>query len=230
VNIATGIITAPRPRPTLAQSIASYRRAGFENEVIVFAEPNGRDVVVADKVTTIHNEVRLGNLRNWARALAVLESKSPDFVMICEDDISWAAGAPEFLDRAIGALSVLDGRSGAMSLYLPNRHAARMQPLRQGWNVGGLGKGTWGFQCMMFSLAQARNLLTASEFRAILRDHTRDKNIDAIVGQVLKNLHLSILYLNPCLVLHDLGQGNSSLGYRDDRPDLETQYFREPKA
>ena len=231
MNIATGIITAPRPRSTILQSLVSYRRAGWDNEVLIFAEP-GKDQIAMDKVRMIVNEVRLGNLRNWARALAVLESKSPDYIMVCEDDISWCHDAPGHLQRALDSLAdgSLARQAGAMSLYLPNRHANRMKPLKDGWNVGGLGRGTWGFQCMLFTKQQARNLLVAPEFRSILRDHTRDKNIDAIVGQVLANQQLSILYLNPCLVDHDLGRANSSLGYKDDRPDLETSYFRGPRA
>jgi hypothetical protein len=224
--IATGIITAPRPRSTLSQSLASYRRAGFINDVVIFAEP-GKDSIIADRVTMISNEVKLGNLRNWTRALAVLETKTPEFIMICEDDISWCAGAQNVLMRALDELP--NTMAGGMSLYLPNRHAKRMT-LREGWNAGGLGSGTWGFQCMLFSLAQARTLLMASEFRDILRNPANDKNVDKFVGQVLLNLHLPILYLNPCLVIHDLGAANSSLGYKDDRPDLETFYFRGPRA
>lgn len=224
--IATGIITAPRPRSTIVESLASYRRAGFDNDVMIFAEP-GPNGIVADRVTMLHNEVKLGNLRNWTRAVSMLSSLSPDYIMICEDDISWCAGARVVLEEALKSLPRM--AAGGMSLYLPNRHARQMT-LQHGWNAGGAGRKTWGFQCTLFTLRQARNLLANREFGEILRDPSRDKNIDAIVGQVLQNQNLPILYLNPCLVDHDLGRGNSSLGYRDDRPDLETSYFRGPRA
>jgi hypothetical protein len=230
--IATGIITAPRPRSTLLDSLASYRRAGFENDVFVFCEP-GVDPVGMDSVHMVPNEMKLGNLRNWNRALSILRvSLHADWFMICEDDISWAAGAADVLEGELDTLAKMDyfENVGGLSLYLPRRHSKHMTPLRKGWIPGGLGPGTWGFQCMIFSKAQTDWLLSAPHFKGYLANTKWDKNIDRIVGEAFKIGQKEILYRIPCLVDHDLGYGNSSLGYKDDRPDLKTDFFRGPRA
>ena len=230
--IATAIITAPRPRSTLAESLGSYRRAGFDGEVYICAEP-GVDPVVADKVHFVQNEMCLGNLRNWHRALSLLFTVTTDnWLMVCEDDISWAAKAANVLERELNTIAAVPSfaRVGAMSLYLPRRHSKHMKGIRAGWNPGGLGPGTWGFQCMIFSRAQANWLLNTQHFKGYLADTKWSKNIDRIVGETILIEQREILYRVPCLVDHDLGDANSSLGYRDDRPNLKTDHFVGPRA
>jgi hypothetical protein len=233
--IRTGIITAPRPRPTLLHSLKSYRRAGFDNDVLVFAEP-GVDPVTADKVHYLPNEVKLGNLRNWHRALSVLTSgfeAGDDWILICEDDISWARDAASQLIQSLIDLknTNLLRTAGALSLYLPRRHTKHFgHRLKDGWYALGQGPKTWGFQAMVMTQSQARSLLESSQFRGYLADPSLDKNIDKFVGKTVQDAGKTILYRVPCLVDHDVGDGNSSLGYADVRPDLKTDYFRGPKA
>lgn len=233
----TGIITAPRPRPTLHESVRSYRAAGFEGEVLVFSD-NGD--VVADQVRTLQNEVRLGNKLNWTRALSVLVTTAAmdDWIMVCEDDISWAVGARRDLEEALTELRSRPGaldRAGVLSLYTPRRVSHLIQKhgrIASGWYSTGLqmGKKTWGAQCYLFTWDMAQRLLNNVEFRSIMQDASRDKNIDAFVGQCVNNMGLDVVYRIPCLVDHDLGRANSSLGYQPDRPMLETDYFRGPRA
>jgi len=97
--------------------------------------------------------------------------------------------------------------------------------LQRGWYGSSQGKKTWGAQCLVFSREQARELLSCKIFNGFLNDYRWDKNIDAIIGQSLGNRGLHIAYRIPCLVNHTLGEGNSSLGYADVRPDLRTKYF-----
>lgn len=238
--IRTAIITAPRPRLTIVESVRSYRAAGFDNEVLVFSD-NGD--VVADRVRTLQNEVRLGNKLNWTRALSVLttQAATDDWLMVCEDDISWAVNARRDLEEALAELMSRRGamdRAGALSLYAPRRvtkliceqqKSARIAP---GWYSTGLqmGKRTWGAQCYLFTWHMAVALLSNAQFKGIMADTSRDKNIDAFIGQCLNDMGLDIIYRVPCLVDHDLGRANSSLGYQDARPQLETDYFRGPRA
>jgi hypothetical protein len=83
---------------------------------------------------------------------------------------------------------------------------------------------------MVFSQSQAISLLNDGKFKGYIADPSLDKNIDKFVGKVVQDAGKTILYSVPCLVDHDLGDANSSLGYREDRPDLRTDYFRGPKA
>lgn len=237
--IRTGIITAPRPRPSLAESVRSYRAAGFDNEVLVFSD-NGD--VVADGVRTLRNEVRLGNKLNWMRALSVLTTSAAmdDWIMVCEDDISWAVNARRDLEEALEELRSRKGamdKAGVLSLYTPKRVSYLLRSQTQGriapgWYSTGLqmGRKTWGAQCYLFTWQMAVRLLNNEEFKSIMLDTSRDKNIDAFVGQCLNNAGLDVVYRIPCLVIHDLGTANSSLGYRDDRPMLDTECFRGPRA
>jgi hypothetical protein len=236
--IHTAIITAPRPRSTLAESIRSYRAAGFDNDVLVYSD--GGEIVTADKVQFIQNEVRLGNKRNWIRALSSLVNGYPikdDWVMVCEDDISWAVGAARDLEESLRDLHNRNAlrEAGALSLYAPARVTDRIDGkarLAGGWYHAGMQQGdkTWGAQCYLFSWSMAQTLISDRQFRELAADQRKDKNIDAIVGKCVNDRRLNIMYRIPCLVNHDLGEANSSLGYRDDRPSLRTKYFKGPRA
>jgi hypothetical protein len=233
--IRTAFITAPRPRPTLAASLGSYRRAGFDGDIIVCSDDLKADMVVADGVYTIRNEVHLGNKLNWDRALSMLvvQSGPDDWLMVCEDDIVWQAGAAEALGRDLEML-VAEKRMmnvGALSLYAPRKHTKDAGPLRDGWHWDKMqhGRKTWGAQCLVFRTAMAVALQEDLSYRSFMLNEKVNKNIDLIIGTVINNAGRNILYRIPCLVDH-IGAGNSSLGYAEDRPNLVSDYFRGPRA
>lgn len=231
--IRTAIITAPRPRSTLAESLVSYRRAGFKGDVIVCND--GPETVVMDGVFNVKNEVKLGNKLNWDRALSLLVAQGDpdDWLMVCEDDIVWQAGAAEILDRDLSSLVAARKlvNVGALSLYAPRKHTKDAGPLGDGWHWDKMqhGRKTWGAQCLLFRYAQALALQNHEGYRSFMVNAAMDKNIDLIIGTVLNNAGRNILYRIPCLVDH-IGAGNSSLGYSADRPNLLTDYFRGPRA
>lgn len=205
-------------------SLRSYRLAGFSGAVHIFAdgplEMSGSEVIVT-------NCPPLGNLRNWALALRTLErDTTADWLMVCEDDIEWVRGGALALTEDLKRLGHVFSRAGALSLYLPCRHTKGLPTLKPGWHGDGLqrGKGAWGAQCLLFSRAQAQSLLSDAQFDLYLKSKM-DKNVDAIVQKCINDRNREVLYRVPCLVDHSLGEGNSSLGYRDDRPDLRTNYF-----
>lgn len=228
--IATGIITAPRAKPTLAKSLATFKRAGFER-AIVFAEP-GSETVVMDGVETRQNEMRKGNFRNWVGALqGLIQSYANDWLMICEDDIAWAYDAAPTLNHDLYEYKG-DGRVGAISLYLPIKMSEGLErdhggKLTRGWYAANHGRKTWGAQCLVFHRNWALSLLSDKDLADFIADPQWDKNVDALIAEVLKRKAKDILYRVPCLVDHTFGEGNSSLGYAADRPKLKTRYFRE---
>ena len=85
---------------------------------------------------------------------------------------------------------------------------------------------TWGAQCYLFSRPQAQYLLEDPQFKSIVADMSLDKNIDAHVGKCINDRSNNILYRVPCLVNHSLGENNSSMGYKENRINLKTDYFR----
>lgn len=226
--IATAIITAPRPVPTLQHSIMSWRHAGFTGVVHVFAD--GLPGIVGTLLEVHENNPPLGNLRNWHRALSTIyHDTDADWLMVCEDDITWCPGARDALEQDLRGLhkAMAMGKVGGLSLYLPRRHYKGLAPLERGWHSQGLqkGKGAWGAQCLLFTRPQARSLLGDLQFDAFLSDSRWNKNVDAIVSRCINDRGLDLLYRVPCLVNHSLGDGNSSLGYKPDRPDLQTDYY-----
>lgn len=232
LNVA--VITAPRGRSVVRRSLESFRQIGGFVNVPVIVSSDGRCEDLTDLVEVIvENEKPLGNFRNWIQALELaVTHRSADYVMVCEDDIVWAKGAHVALSREIhdvvGNWERTEAGVGAMSLYLPHHEARHIgQPLFDGWHVGAMkGMSTWGAQCLMFSQAQASALLTTPKFRQMRADPKWHKNVDGIVASCLNERGRTIAYRVPCLVNHEpLGEGNSSLGYPDDRPGLRTHYF-----
>jgi hypothetical protein len=230
--IAVGIITAPRPRPTLAQSFESYEKAGFEGPTHIFAEPGSQDVPMATSVKVHRNPERLGNFRNWARALSQLLMVNEAWLMVCEDDIRWARGARDVLENDLYRWQRKDDDIGAISLYLPIRMSKVIEttygvPLMRGWYPLNLGRKTWGAQCLVLRRTWAEMLLQDQVLLDLLADPSKDKNVDAHVAEALSRRGRSIMWRVPCLVDHAFGDGNSSLGYSPDRPQLKTKYFKE---
>lgn len=227
--IAVGIITAPRARPTLARSFQSYEAAGFAGSTHVFAEPGSQEIPMAANVMVHRNPERRGNFRNWTRALHQLLMVNEPWLMVCEDDIRWARNACAALQSELPAFE-RSARAGAISLYLPIRmgrvlEQQRGKLLAPGWYGLNLGRKTWGAQCLLFHRSWAETLLQDRLFLEFLADPKWDKNVDHLVAQSLESRGREIAYRVPCLVDHEFGDGNSSLGYKPDRPELRTRYF-----
>jgi GR25 family glycosyltransferase involved in LPS biosynthesis len=228
----------------LAESLRSYRRAGFEGDVLVLSDGEfDTEVATMKDVHVVRNEIKLGNKRNWTRALQLASLGQPagDWRMVCEDDIVWQAGAAEALRHDL--LWLQSNRNhlhmvGALSLFAPRRMTKTAEEMRanvklsDGWHWENMqyGRKTWGAQCLLFSEEMAERLLHDKHFKAYQENEVVDKNIDLIVGETLNRSGRKILYRIPCLVDHRLGYANSSLGYKDDRPNLLTDYFRGPEA
>lgn len=228
------VITAPRGRSVIRRSLESLRTIGGFHQERVFVSSDGRcDDNVTDYADVIvENEKPLGNFRNWTQALEIgVSSLEADYVMVCEDDIVWAHGARDALSCELeGVLLTGDNVIGAASLYLPHheaRHISFGKTLADGWHAGArMGRNTWGAQCIVFATTMARVLLADPAFRQMRADAKWQKNVDGIVATCLNNMGLTFSYRVPCLVNHaPLGEGNSSLGYPDDRPGLRTRYF-----
>jgi len=227
-----GIITAPRRCPTLLDSVTSLRHAGFGYEILVCSDDaslrwvdRGCELVTNDK--------KLGNLRNWFKCLEILESRAQDgdWICVCEDDVTWVCGCRSALESDLRDLqeSSTMREAGVLSLYFPIAMSSTLErggaPLERGWHLASRGIKTWGAQCFLLTKQMARELMDSKLTRAYLDSPKWDKNVDGVVADVIGQRDLKILYRVPCLVNHDLGDGNSSLGYADERPKLRTRYF-----
>lgn len=235
--IATAIITAPRPRPTLEYSLMSYREAGFENPVHIFADgaPAPFRGPYADRWGSeiIINPLPLGNLRNWISACRTLyQTTSDPFIMICEDDVTWAENAANVLASELSNWS--HSSTGMISLYLPRRMSkllesvhSRGSKLKSGYYGIKFGRKLWGAQCLVLPRTEVPGLLECGYMQSVLKDPNKKINVDAHVAESMFLRDREIFYRAPCLVDHVMGDLNSSLYGAKDRPDLRTSYFEE---
>lgn len=225
-KVAIAITTAPRERETFTASLASLRAAGFVQRVRVFADkvsPQGDGCVVT------RNDPPLDGIKNWYKACqTLLEETSAPWLMILEDDVTWAEGAAAAL---YSDLETLDAETtGYLSLYLC-RHVARhiqrevhMQRLPRGFHdASSMGGRCWGSQAYVLPRGAARLLLDDGIFKTQVR--VRWKNRDLLVSGTLSRLRKRLLYRVPCLVDHKLGSANSSLTKKGVMPDLLTDYW-----
>lgn len=237
--IATGIITAPRPKATLEHSLISYRMKGqFGNKVHIFADgemqPFRSDYLRGWDGSIMLNPRKLGNLRNWWGAFTWLMSHTDDpWLMICEDDITWAENASHVLEKELAQWDPI--KTGILSLYLPQRMAKIIEPvysspgsrLSRGWYGMTIGRRLWGAQCFVIPRAEGEAMMKCGYMARTLSDVTKDKNVDAHVAESCMLRGTQIWYRVPCLVDHILGDLNSSLYGAKDRPELRTRYFEE---
>lgn len=179
----------------------------------------------------LQNREPLGNFRNWVQALQtlLLDNASDPYLMVCEDDITWHPEAANVLHHDLMLKPPMKD-IGCLSLYTPNKVVSHLKGTfnpsfeQAGYHGASQGKHTWGAQCLVFTRQQARELLSNDLFREKLQDPSRTKNVDRFIGEAFEAVGKKIYYRVPCLVNHDMGDNNSSLGY-GDRPSLRTNYF-----
>lgn len=225
-DLAIAITTAPRARETFTASLASLRRAGFTQSVRVFADkvrPQGEGCEIT------YNDPPLDGIKNWYKACQTLvEGASAPWLMILEDDVTWANGAAQALYRDLDGLD--PEKTGYVSLYLcrmvakfihREMHAKRLP--RGMHNAAGMGGRCWGSQAYVLPRESAKRLLADGIFRNMVK--VRWKNRDLLVSGTLSRLGYKLLYRVPCLVNHDLGSANSSLTKKGVMPDLLTDYW-----
>lgn len=175
--------------------MASLHAAGFDQPVM-----------------TIHDPEKRGALPTWGRAVAALIASTADWLMIVQDDASWARRSREALEREILALGDRAWRAGLLSPFLVNKIGRELRQrgdLRPGWHPSTLGYQSGGALCYVLPRASAEALMADPWFAECLA--TRPKNIDRWVPGRLLELGYDTLYRYPSLVNHVLGSGNSSI-------------------
>lgn len=131
-----GILVAPRPVPTVGETLASIRRSWPDEIPYCFAEPGSheclrgeicKDVLrpsILDDGTQfiVSPEGRFGNFQNWLQSAADLLQASKwlnfsdsDAIMLCEDDAQLTAGIREYVESCLWPSE----DCGVVSLYCP---------------------------------------------------------------------------------------------------------------
>lgn len=230
MKIVYAITTAPRPIPTLERSLASMRAAGINAPVPVFSD--GPCTVSDAAAIVIENTPPLGGLRNWCHALErVTRETNAEWIAMLEDDILWAQGSGEALLRDLDHSRRQAPDIGYLSLYLPSIVSRSMEReqmrvrLRPGYHRSRMGNRCWGSQAYVLPRHAAEALLADPTFQDYRQNYAKNRNRDNIVSGCLSQMGRQLLYRVPCLVSHELGSANSSLGDKPVQRGLLTRYW-----
>jgi hypothetical protein len=215
--VSIAITTAPRPYPTLSLALASLRRAGCIDPVLVVAD--GDPTLQVDIRCAVRRlPHRCGIVETWARALeALLVETTAPWLMVLQDDVTWPERSWLRALEALSAIAAHDPAFGYASLHtMPRVQAALLavesSPVVASWHSTGwlqphLAKRRWcGAQCWTFPRASAEALLADPSFRAYAAVATR--GFDHEVTSTLHRLGRQTYTWWPSLLSHDLGKGN----------------------
>lgn len=210
-DVAIAVITAPRPRTTLRETLSGLRRAGFSREIIrLCAEPRSAIVGETDwpgGQLDLHQHARkLGCCGNWLTAAkTLLEETTAEWLLICEDDVELGESAAAALAHATRTLPKI----GCLSLYSP-LHNLGPSARTAGWHPTTRAANTWGALAWCFPRAVVQRIvdeLGGAWIGRELRDAT-DQRVGLAVAQ--QGLHFYSHF--PSLGKH-IGE-TSSLGHR----------------
>lgn len=197
-NISVAVLTAPRVRSLIGESLDSYPWDVLPAPY-VFAEPNSPSFVNESKIKFRYdNDTTLGLFDNWKKcAKWMIRNTVTRWIMICEDDIVWKEGAGELLVKKIAATNPLD--IAFISPYCSKIHGV---PRTTGWAAPRISTHGW---CGNLALCFTRTSL------AYLVEHINfkpDKPLDYVIGRVLAKKR-KIVHM-PSLIRH-LGGEHSTL-------------------
>ena len=211
IELAIGMISAPRDIPLAGRTISSLRRAGFDEPISVFAEPGTTFDSDDPGIHLSYNAERLGNLHNWFAAAQRVKNKPGDFLLLCEDDFTVCKSAKQRLLRLLKEKGG-DEDFGCAALYTPKRNISNIPPKqagKKGWLPLFPGPRGWGAQALCFSRTSLSDYTCSPEAVFIDREHGY---IDLSLLACFRRLGLAAYYHLPSLAQHD-GRVASTLGH-----------------
>lgn len=190
---AVGMITAPRPEPTIGPALRSLRRAGFD-DVHLFAEPDSTVPAEFAHLPVTRHGRRLGTLGNFYSALTGLYMLRPHagYFAVFQDDVEVAEGLRAWCDG-----EPWPADAGLISLYTPRVLAGEAT----GWRSLCMGfYRTFGALAFVFRRDALVRFLT--DARALAMRQTFPHADDGVVGDWATRTGLGIAYHTPSLVRH----------------------------
>lgn len=196
-NIKVVIITAPRRINTIDRSLTSLFEQNIGNIPYIFAEPDSDKFFYRNQVKLYVNTKRRGCFYNWwYAALYILQRTHSDYVLMCEDDVSWSKGSYDIL---INGMS----KDIVRTAWTPNVNAT-VDAI--GWapianiNLYGL--------CGSLALLIPRKILGDIISNRCMTKVNRI-HLDTDIGFALQELKVPIFSHHPSLVTH-IGAYNST--------------------
>ncbi|MBI3865255.1 MAG: glycosyltransferase family 4 protein [Planctomycetia bacterium] len=202
-----GLLTAPRRKPVIRQTLESLRLSGFD-QIHIFAEPQSELPAADPNLTITVHERRLGNFLNFYSSLTRLltENPSTDAFAVFQDDIQLARGLRQWCDEQFWPL-----QAAVVSLFTPRLHSDRTV----GWRLLSPGsQRVCGAQSLVFRRDALQRFLTDPQVIVSLQH--RDQNDDAVVAAWAAREGTGIAYHTPSLVQH-VGEVSSLYAGGPDR-------------
>ncbi len=183
---AVGVLTAPRPIPTLGRTLASLQRAGWS------------DALAWRNAGLPPGE---GNLCAWRDRLAFLLKEVPDAdaYLLAEDDVVFCLGLRSYLQRALWPEE--PSKIALCGVFTPEAYSSD----EVGWHQQNRGYYLVAAQAWIMPPAAARAALV--DLASVHSPYQADR----IVGDWAARTNRNVWYHSPSLAQH-IGVGNSALG------------------
>lgn len=198
------IITAPREKETLTESVNSFN-AAFPGETIgIFAEPGDYNIPANHRFHT--SEEKYGCFKNYDRALKYLiDTTKKQFICVLSDDCLYSSTAKPILYAAIDRQQK---HYAAYSLFTAKQNI--QGAIKIGWNEINPGWNGWG-GAFVIPTAVARQVIQTRFYKNHLVNYAKNEQIDACMYSAFAELRLPSYVHNPSLIKHMDAQ--STLGH-----------------
>lgn len=191
---AAGVLTAPRPTPTIAETLRSLARAGF-SDLHLFAEPGSWIPDEFAHLPRTRHGRRLGNVGNFHTTLTTLLFLEPeaDAFVVFQDDVEAPPGLREWCEREFWPHS-----AGIVSLYT----CGAQHDQSPGWRLLSPGlHHTLGGLGFVFRRSVLEEFLCDGRSFAFRRAKARTCD-DGVLGEWVARRGASIAYHTPSLLGH----------------------------
>ena len=215
--LSVGFIASPREVNYITGTLDSYFDQ-FSERPTVFEEPGFGSYLNSRKVTRIVNGERKGCVRNWFDALNYLSRLDTDWIMLCEDDITFRPGARDTILNRLDTLG--QDVVGVLSPYCSAMNATK----KRGWIDPLMRVGFCGALCTIWNRISARFLLDRVDafYHESRSQNTGEiQNLDYAIGRVMP----AVIVHNPTLILHE---GVISTIASNNKPENRDHQCRKP--
>lgn len=206
-KLAIAMITANRAVSTVERSVAELRHSGFDQQVLLFAEPEVNHDF-DDSVTVFQAAQRRGLVGNWIDAARTTLSRTrAPYILLCHDDVQFAKCAAASLHWALNNLSVPHQDWGYASLFTPE-HNVIDRAVTRGWQPIPVGAAAWGALALCFCRESLQIVLDRTTNAAC-----DEQGFDLWIAETMQAASRICFQHVPSLSRH-LGDGISTIGSR----------------
>jgi len=186
------IITTPRGKNTIDNSIGYLRRAGFNELIHVFAEPGSR--IDSPGVKIHHNPIQLGCFKNYHKALkTMIDITNKPYISVLSDDFIYNKHTYSILENSLT-------KDGYYAIYSPIGMKSLLP--NKGWNKVNMGWGNAYGGLYVFPVEIARRIINNDYYRNHLNKYEKNQQIDHCIPEVCMIEGINQYYHIPSLSDH----------------------------